>query len=512
MTTNRATGQSIAEVVSISEMEGGSSKFLTVPEGFVGIAYCPNGPVETYQPGRHQVKKFSQRLFNQGGTTLYGLIPQGEIPLLIHAPYLSSRDGVLLDLRLFCRAKVIDPGLFFETEVLPMGEITPPVLEMDTEAASAIFSTLAAQYHWKELVEIFDLEKLRDLMFPELPHLLESHGLSLLSADQVVFYRSEEREEAERKVSEIEKEAGKLGIALPDDIHIQDEKTGSWLGRFSFAGAGKVGEQDLIKEIRMLFPDDSQKKRKRRRGMLERLLQNRKHAGQESHVRLPRFWWLGRSSLILFLVSSGSVITAVVLKLGENVEGFDPWSFILVGVWGVILPLVFNSAYKMVEKREKLAEKHWAAPGSFYLDDLVKDNRQEADRVMRQHCAGELRQVVDVLHDIRKRVFTDGEMDKALKLRTLERKISDAADQVMSAQFAPAPYRQDVRLPERAWVKMLNYDEALMRFANGLSDAASKAQQFYVDIQIGERTLLELERYVDLFMTKFAARSRLLKS
>jgi hypothetical protein len=501
----------LAKTLPVSELDGRLNKYLDVPHDRLGLSYSASGEIKYFSSGRHKVSSFSERILNSDQDVIYGIVPTEQFSVQLEAPLLTSRDGGLVDLHMICRVKINTPEKFFAQEVLPQENIYDEPLMMDEVETRDALNPFVSQHDWIDLVHGYSIDRLIELMFPFLPKFLESHGMELVSVDIIGFQRSEQQESHNHKnwslndqietldsVKENQSEDNifdKIKNKLPDGFRIKDP-----------------GNKDLLEQINNIDPDLKLQNQSKRRGLLGRLLGQKNPEEAIPHKRLPRFWWFGRTLWILSLLSIGALLTVVALKLRENIDGFDLWNFILFGVWGVNLPLVFNSVTKLIEKREKLSEERWMAPGSVYLDDLVRNNRQKADQVVRQHCSEELSKTVKVLHDIRSRAFKQNKTEEALCLRNLERKIDDASRDLNSEQFGKAPYLKELYIPNQAWHRMLDYDEYLMLYSNALCDISGKIQADYVDHGINTNTLDELERQVDLFITKFAARSRALKS
>ena len=335
--------------------------------------------------------------------------------------------------------------------------------------------------------------------------------MELVSVDIILFNQSNERPETIEKTQRIKQEVRKLKQEITPD---SEQNLFSQLRELLPEGFHLRKEKDdqVLEQIMKLSPDDGREESSKHRGLWENSFGIKRDEKATEYKWLPKFWWVRRTLWIVFLLAAGAAITYLTLHFGAEADGSVLWSFILIGVWGVIIPLVLDSVKKLVENREKLAEIRWLAPGSIYLYDLVHKDREGADALVRKHCAEELEKTVSVLHDLRFRVFKTGDSDTALHLRTLERKIGDAVEQVQSAKFGPAAYLNDLNLPNKAWHKMLDYDEDLMLYANALFDEAALAQLVYPDKELDDSKLNELERHLDLFMAKFTARSRVVKA
>jgi hypothetical protein len=505
------TPNHLAAVISISELSGWLNKSLVVPPNRLGVLYSSDGQFQTLQPGQHEIRSIGDRLLKGKNTTICGLIPDDRFSIRITAPYLTSRDGFLVDMEMVCRVKINQGDRFFRKEVIPLGKILDEPHELDEGEARKAFNPLAAQHDWLDLVRGYSIDRLIELMFPILPRFLQDRGMELVSVDVILFNQSNQRPETIEKTQRIKQEVrkikqedspetkqnlfSKLRELLPEGFHFRKEQ-----------------DDEVLEQIMKLSPDDGRKESSKHRGLWENSFGIVRDEKAVQYKWLPKFWWARRTLWIVSLLAVGALITYLTLHFAAEADGSVLWSFILIGVWGVIIPLVLDSLKKLIEKREKLAEIRWLAPGSIYLYDLVHKDREGADTLVRKHCGEELEKTISVLHDLRSRVFKTGDSETAMQLRTLERKIGDAVEQVQSSKFGPAAYLNDLNIPNQAWHKMLDYDEDLMLYANALFDEAALAQLVYPDKDLDGSKLNELERHLDLFMAKFAARSRVVKA
>jgi len=501
----------LARYFPVSDLEGRFNKYLEVPTNRTGFMYSPMQDMQTFQPGKHRIRSFGERITQVNQDLICGFMPSGRFSVLIQAPYLSSRDGVLLDMELVCRVTVQQNENFFTKTLLPVGEILDEPLHADEDDVRRIFSTISTQYDWIDLVRGYDIDQLIELMFPRLPNYLESRGMNLVSVDVVVFSRSDQREERAQKSQVLKAEVEDLG-GEPSEKSRENffEQLKEKLPEgFRFRQKEDV---ELIEQIRHLDPGEKQQTGSKRRGLFGKLFGgNRSEEGILSKD-IPKYWWVQRTVWILILLSIGVFLTIVTMNLSENIQGIDFWNFLLAGVWGVNIPMMLNNLNRMVEKREKLTIERWLAPGSVSLDELVGKDRQKADGVVREHCSDQLVNTVNILHDLRARVYKENDTEKVLRIRTLERKIGDASEQVRSGSFGSAFYLNDVQISRQTWHKLLDYDEDLMLYSNAIFDASGLVQLAFPDRGLDDKALNELERQLDLFMTKFVARSRALKS
>jgi len=236
-----------------------------------------------------------------------------------------------------------------------------------------------------------------------------------------------------------------------------------------------------------------------------------KSAPRPRKRRMPRYWWLGRAMWMLFVVLVAAGLTKVINWLASGAESGDRWGFVLA-VWTFAVVTLLESIKALYQKREKLSERYWMAEGDVYIDDLTGNNRQRADALVRQQCALDLNTARRHLNDLRARVYRGGDVDLALRIRQLEQKIDDVIRDVNNPNFGSAPYISDLKIGKPIFEKMLDYDEALLERCSALSDKASTLQKRFGKGEFQPEMIDQWEADLDVFLHRFASRSRALKA
>jgi hypothetical protein len=280
----------------------------------------------------------------------------------------------------------------------------------------------------------------------------------------------------------------------------------TWFGpQFKQGPLGSIKERvrQVIMELLTIERSASGKKRLQ---LIEVLTPE---ADSQGSRRLRHRWWLGRAAWMAFILAAGFSLSWVATWITRA-----PWTELLefnIAVWAVVTGALLESVKSLYEKREQANVSGWMMAGETRIDDLVRKDRNKADQLVRQQCGRELAQCAEILNDVRSRAFRAGQENQALELRGLEKKFTIQRERVLRPDFGRPPYVSGLKVSSLAWDTMLDYDEDLLVNAVALVDAAALIQQEFSNNSWSDGQLSNLERELDLFINRFAGRTRALR-
>ena len=507
----------------LKELPGWIGKFLDVPVGRIGVCVQASGRGRTFSSGRHWLLTAVQRLRGQGIGMAAGYVIQGEFISLLKGPCLLSGDGELLDLDLTCTLGMVDAVKFFTDVVLPAGEIRATGLILDQEAAHNALNAVTTKYAAADLVHGIPPRLIGEL-HNSLSTLLGTQGVEIRNIQLVVFSRPEDRlkiaektqvlkerlsnVELQSKMAAIETQAQLNDFIQQLDPELQNVANFQMNSQDSGKSytANKPGLEDTI---RGWFGSKSNAEGGKG-GRVANLLRTKK--ANEGPIVKPqrprRHWWLPRTVWVSFVWIIAILLTVLINTLAKAAS-LNNRVELLLAIWGFAIFVTLESLKWLYEKREEIDETVWMLPGYQQLDSLVGNDRQRADELVREQSCKELLHIRDVLQEIRSREYKRGKTEMALKLRNeFEKHAEECAEKIGSADFGRPPYVTDLRISQHAWHHMLDYDEGLLIYANGLSDKVHLLQQKSHSDELDLPSLMSLDADIAAFSNQFFERCR----
>jgi len=213
-----------------------------------------------------------------------------------------------------------------------------------------------------------------------------------------------------------------------------------------------------------------------------------------------------------FVLVAAYGLTRLVNWIAGAAESGARWEFYLT-IWGFAAIVIFESLRTLFQRREELEEVHWAEPGTTFVDDLVGQDRVQADGLIRNQCESDLRNAQDMLNDLRSRVYQSGAEDLALRMKVMEKKFQESRKLVMDINVGVPPYVTDLKVSRRMWDDLLDYDEQLLVRSSAMSDDVQLLQQeFAQGAEITPEILDQLEGRLDAILHQFKNRNQALRA
>ena len=521
------TGIPLGRVFRMKELKGWFGKVLNVPSGRQGVVIEPSGKQKLLPPGKHRILSVLGRLRGKGIGLATGYVPQEPFMVPIKFPYMLSGDGELLDLTLVGSMQVVDPARFFSAIILPQGEFHPSALTLGDDAAMQAPAPIFRKYAAEDLIHgtppHLDGELLNNLQ-----SLGTAIGLSIQYLPLISITRADDRALIAEKTQALNERLQQVDIQkmladIENQVELEEfiQQLDPELQKLVQlkTGGDSVGGLAAVKThvgeaVRNWLNIEADQDGSTRRWQIEDLFRKKSQETSKklpaSH-RQPRFWWLSRVIWMVFLILLGWTLHFTVIKIADA-AGWDSKLEFLIALWAVIIPGILESIKALYEKRESIDEATWTQPGFQLLDDLVKNDRQWADELVRDQCHAELQHVIQVLQDIRSREYKRENTTLALRLRNeIERNVADCSEKVLRPDYGHPPYLTELHISRRAWNNMLDYDEDLLLFASALSDKVQQLQEASQADALEAHLLTSLDKDVMKFCSKFFERGRPLK-
>ena len=522
----------LARANTLKDLPGRLGKYLEVPPGRRGITISSNGEIQTFGPGRHRVMSGSGRLLGRGAAFQAGIIPGESFTARVKAENLLSGDDELLDASLLCEVEIVDPARFFTRQVLPRQVIHGNSLDLSSESGWELLGALARRYAAADLVHGAPTEQMLPQIRAGLDSALLDQGLQLGHIQLLTFWRTADRAlaaekalafqdrlrdaELEEKMAQIETKA-----QFDDFVHQLEPDMGEKIGlhpvevedaETETEGEGK--SFSILDSFRTWIKFESKKDERGRHfridGLFRRLGKNKDEPLRGR--RQPKRWWLPRALWMGFVIVAAYGLTRLVNWIAGAAESGARWEFYLT-IWGFAAIVIFESLRSLFQKREEFEEVHWAEPGATFVDDLVGQDRVQADGLIRNQCDIDLHNAQDMLNDLRSRAYKNGVEELALQIRSLEKKFHRTREEVMSPNIGVPPYVTDLKVSSRMWDDLLDYDEQLLVRASALSEDVQALQQEYAEgAEITPEKLNQLEGRLDAFLHNFKNRNQALRA
>ena len=451
----------LARAYRLSELPGRLAKWLTVPEGRQGVVLPAAGSERLLQPGLHRVLSVWERLLGRRAGLRVGFVPADPISARLRADYLLSGDGQLVDASLSLVVQVSDPALFFTQQVLPRGEIRSICLELSDQDVREALGPLVRRYAAEDLLHELPGPRLANELLSRLELHLRGLGLQAKEAQLLTFWRSEERAEVAERVQALSQRL--------QDVELEKQMA---------ALENEAQLKDFVQQLSPGLEDDLG---------LHAVAEAVPAVGEPSPDAAPSFPTLG--------------------------DSFRKWVIGQVGVDGDFWPERLARLLGRSEEGQMQASALQVSgqPGFTTLDELVRGDRAGADRLVREQAGGEVLRIAKILNELRSRVYQQGEVELALRLRDLERRLERYHQDILQPNYGRPPYLTDLQVKRNAWATMLGYDEDLLLYASALGDKAQDLQAKYTGGEAIAGLLASLEEDLDRLHYRFAGRERAVK-
>ncbi len=519
----------LAQSYAISKLPGRKDKQFDVPPGRVGIVISENSAVQTFEPGQHALKATALQV---------GFVPAGPFNTRLKAANLLSRDDVLVDGSLLCAVEIFDVEQFFTQYVVPREVVYGNVIDLSPEAAWDILAPAVRRYQAEEL-----LEGRQDPLYvdvrPGLEPTLNSLGLHLDFFHFASFLGSEDRLIAAEQALELEQRLQDVEVKTMLAEAKSKKQREDALRKLGLEHAGKVvltpvgetnppddgsdAENDadggepvsLLSAILSWISGQLQLDDADGHFRINQLFQLKRKKEPEPRSRrgrrYPRFWWRRHVIWMIFVVMVAIVITKIVTHFAGGPDWSNRLEFNLI-VWGAVAGILFDSMKKLFQKYDELQQAHWTEPGTTLVDDLVGQDRQQADALVRGQCNLDLQNAQNALNDLRSRVYQQGQEDNALEIRALEKEFARARELVMNPTQGVPPYVTNLKISNKMFDDLLDYDEGLLVRSSVLNDDVQKLMQESARGQFDLEILNQLRASLDALKFHFSNRSQALRT
>jgi hypothetical protein len=108
-----------------------------------------------------------------------------------------------------------------------------------------------------------------------------------------------------------------------------------------------------------------------------------------------------------------------------------------------------------------------------YRGYAEKETRREADKLLREHLAGRLRQGKDMVKDARDKLVEESKLDDLDDVDRVDLIYENVVDRLGFASYGYAGFFDTVRVDEGALDRLYEFDEAL---AKGVDDVIAKTE------------------------------------
>ena len=522
----------LARAYKLKDLAGRLGKYLEVPPGRRGITISSNGDVSTFSPGRHRVLSAVGRLLGRAAAFRAGVIRDGSFTAWVKAENLLSGDDELVDASLLCEVEIVDEERFFTQQVLPRRVIHGNSIDISSEAGWELFGALIRRYAVADLIHGAPTEHMLPQIRAGLDPILVDQGLQLGYLQMLSFWRTEDRALAAEKAlvfkdrlrdAELEEKMARIETETQFDDFVRqlepgmEEKIGLHPVEVRDEDAAAEGEGkslSILDSFRTWINFESKKDERGRHFRIDglfRRLGNKKDTPLRGRKQ-PKRWWLPRVLWMGFVLVAAYGLTRLVNWIAGAAESGARWEFYLT-IWGFAAIVIFESLRTLFQRREELEEVHWAEPGTTFVDDLVGQDRVQADGLIRNQCESDLRNAQDMLNDLRSRVYQSGAEDLALRMKVMEKKFQESRKLVMDINVGVPPYVTDLKVSRRMWDDLLDYDEQLLVRSSAMSDDVQLLQQeFAQGAEITPEILDQLEGRLDAILHQFKNRNQALRA
>ena len=506
------------------ELPGKKQKQWTVPPGKLGVVIDEKGALQIFEAGQHT-------LAAANGSLQVGYLPAGNFNARLKAENLLSRDHALLDASLLCAVEVFDLARFFTGYIVPRGVISGDVMDLNAQSAWDILAPGVRRTLAADLLAGRQGDSLLAAIRPGLEPALNQLGLHLDYFHFIAFLRSEDRllaaEQAlhlQEKLDAVDnrrkiaaaKSRQELAEAL-QEIGISDEQAVSIHSLNDSDPASDAQQATLLSGLTTWVRDLGNQEAQGEHFRIGNLFQRKNKAKPQTTPstrrgrRYPRLWWRRNILWIVFVLLLAFIFTKIANFFAGDADWSNRWEFYFI-VWGAAAGILFDSIKKLFQKYDDLQQAHWVEPGTTFVDDLVGQDRVQADVLVREQTHNDLQTAQNALNTLRSRVFSQGNEDLALELRALEKEFSHAREEIMNPRRGVPPYVTDLKISRKMWDDLLDYDEGLLVRSGALGEDVQALVQESAQGQISSDKLNQLRASLDALKHHFANRSQALKT
>ncbi len=513
-----------ARVLPLDKLPGWISKSLDVPPLRTGIVVTSSGKSTTYPSGKHIILSPIDRLRGKGVGLQIGYVSTEPVTARLTASYLLSGDEILVDAAITYDARITDLQRYFCELVIPMGEIPAGQINFSNEEAASSIRQLVRRYTADDLIHGLPTHLLAAEIQRALSATLQNLGMEVDRILLITFWRSDDKVKATEKIMELEQDLQNIElqkkmaevesqIQLDDFIHQLDPEFSQSAGVRPVMHERTVSGNDTANSAENLkkWLVDQTTHSSGSHWRLSNLFSNDNKNSLLPSRRPPQNWWVGRTIWILFLVCSGAGITLWTTNRFSGEPRKDLLYGFLTGLWLFLLPFILGEIKKLVEKWEKVNEAVWNLHSATHLQELIGDDKNRADRLVRKQCLSEMERSRSILEDMVSRLYNAGSTDSAIRLRELRHKFESTQERLKQPDFGNPAYLSDNHLSSAAWGRTLDYDENLLSFAGAITEQVFTAQQ---NLSSSKEipTLNSIEQHLDEFLYRFSGRSQVLKN
>ena len=461
---NKPTSLPLAKATLVKELPGLRRKIFDVPAGRQGILTLTSGKYRLLPPGRHVVWHWFSSTFSSENGEWVGYFPGQPFTLLNDYPNLLTGDGELVDASILFMTNIKEPLQFFQSMVIPSGEIPSegfrlPLPDMETKLVQ-----LARRYAAIDLSAGLPTEFLLDEITDLLAHQLAEKGLDLSAIRVLSFIQASDRVEIADKLQQMEE-------------NLEDVRFDEWL-------ASANNQQELDERLRQRQPEQSlpvgvrpvvenvapkpedqpkgtaEEPQKASNGLLGSLKDwLNQRPGEKS---------LGQARHVMALLSQGK-------PQAEAITRDRP----------------ANTEIKLME--------------------LFSGNKQLTDRLVRKQVDLELSHVADMLLDCRGKTYRNGDEPTAIQFMQMQRSLENQREHLQDPTFGTPAYVTVPNLSAAALGQMLAYDEGLLVQIANHSEFAHILQQRVTTGEPVDEQINILASRLSTFEHAFARRSRLIQ-
>ncbi len=103
-----------------------------------------------------------------------------------------------------------------------------------------------------------------------------------------------------------------------------------------------------------------------------------------------------------------------------------------------------------------------------YRGYVEKETRREADKLLREHLAGRLRQGKEKVRDVRDKLVEESKLDRLDDVDRVDLIFENVVDRLGFASYGYAGFFDAARVDEEALDRLYEYDEALAKAVDGI--------------------------------------------
>jgi len=509
----------LAKACTLQELPGWFNKHLTVPSGWTGIKLFPDGRKELFTSGERLRISGLDRILGKGAGVWMGFIPSGNFNATFSMTNLLSGDNQLLEFSILCDVSVENEGKFFQEVVIPHKEISKGNLVIDLPELFFSLAALIRNYSAEDLTHgRLDEEIIRNVQ-TLLGITLPGKGLKLENVLFISLWKQEERLaieeqlfildqkmkdlEFEKKLAEIENEEEWKQLLSNNGIELNNQAT--------ILPSGNIGKNtDKVRNWIQGLKNDNQPGHNFR---LKALLL-KKDIDSVSPKKTPniKYWWLPRATWMLFVIIAACGATFFLNRMSARITWAGRSEF-YIAIWMFTLTVLIESVSKLYKQWEAFFVELEKTSNTLGLDNFKFKEKRLVDKVVREQSRMEFALQRDVLNGLRSRIYAMGDEGLAFELKRVERKIEDFIPRINDPNIGKPVYlREEINLSITSWNLLMDKEEMILIKAALLSEDAQELQSNANAPELIASKLAEYEINLDVFMSDFVARERLLHS